>query len=56
MEPVIQVWDLDVVDCLEPCVKLGERVSKKKKRSGAVPVGHSDAVLDLAWNHLNKFV
>lgn len=41
MDPVIEIWDLDIIDCLEPAFKLG---SKKKK------YGHKDAVLDIAWN------
>lgn len=45
MTPIIEVWDLDIVDCLEPAYKLGCKSSKKKKR-----VSHKDAVLDLAWN------
>ncbi|CAL8115492.1 unnamed protein product [Orchesella dallaii] len=42
MEPEIQVWDLNVKDCLEPAFSLG---SKKKKT-----VRHRDAVMDLSWN------
>ena len=47
MSPVIEVWDLDLVDCLEPAYKLGRKGKKKKKIPG---VGHKDAVLSLAWN------
>lgn len=47
MEPQIDVWDLDVVNCLEPAYTLGKSAKKKK---GIKHVGHKDAVLDLAWN------
>ncbi|KAJ4442986.1 hypothetical protein ANN_04634, partial [Periplaneta americana] len=47
MSPVIDVWDIDIVDCLEPAFKLGHRGNKKKVIS---KYGHRDAVLDLSWN------
>lgn len=47
MDPVIQVWDLDIENCLEPAFKLGRKPNKKKKTKR---VGHKDAVLDLSWN------
>ncbi len=47
MLPVIDVWDLDLIDSLEPAFTLGQKGNKKKK----IPhVGHKDAVLSLAWN------
>ncbi|KAJ8392000.1 hypothetical protein AAFF_G00083100 [Aldrovandia affinis] len=61
MTPKIDVWDLDVVDCLEPAFSLGSSKPKKKKKSrktaAAEPVeGHSDAVLDMSWNRLIRNV
>lgn len=47
MQPVIEIWDLDLVDCLEPAFKLGRKARKKK---GIAGVGHKDAVLSLSWN------
>ena len=47
MSPIIDVWDLDVVDCLEPAFSLGQKGSKKRKTKS---IGHKDAVLSLSWN------
>lgn len=50
MEPTIDIWDMDIVDNLQPAFTLGqESVQKKKKKRGTVG-GHTDAVLDLSWN------
>lgn len=53
MSPVIEVWDLDLIDCLEPAYKLGKKGKKKKKIAG---VGHKDAVLSLCWNRYAEHV
>ncbi|CAG5130170.1 unnamed protein product [Candidula unifasciata] len=53
MEPDIGIWDLDVVDSLEPVAVLaGTKHSKKKKlkKKDALVDGHTDSVLDLSWN------
>lgn len=47
MNSVIEVWDIDLIDCLEPAYKLGKKAKKKKKIPG---IGHTDAVLALSWN------
>ena len=53
MSPVIDVWDLDLVDSLEPDFSLGIKAKKKKKVKG---YGHKDAVLALAWNNNAEYV
>lgn len=53
MEPSIEIWDLDVVDDIEPCTVLGgmkKRKGKKKKPNKYKDGSHTDSVLSLAWN------
>ncbi|EFA02231.2 periodic tryptophan protein 1 homolog [Tribolium castaneum] len=53
MTPIIQVWDLDIINCIEPAFNLGRAASIKKNRPH---VGHKDAVLTLAWNKTYEHV
>ncbi|KAJ6907192.1 periodic tryptophan protein 1 [Populus alba x Populus x berolinensis] len=56
MEPAIEIWDLDIIDEVQPAVVLGGIEEKKKKKKGKkVSIkykegSHTDSVLGLAWN------
>lgn len=47
MDSIIDIWDLDIINCLEAAYSLGK---KQKKKKNIEHVGHSDAVLSLSWN------
>ena len=61
-EPEIEIWNVDVMDALQPVAVLGGRIGdgsgkkskpKSKKRSkhdSLKPGSHTDSVLTLAWN------
>ncbi len=60
LNPWIEIWDLDIVDCLEPEFILGSQKKIKKKLPAGVKkqkiLGHRGPVLSLAWNNANKTV
>ncbi|XP_043696545.1 periodic tryptophan protein 1 homolog isoform X2 [Telopea speciosissima] len=54
MEPAIEIWDLDLIDEVQPFMVLGG-IAKKKKKGKKKSVkfmkdSHTDSVLGLAWN------
>ena len=51
MEPEIELWDLDLVDSVEPCVVLGAKKEKSKKKLSKNR--HNKPVLCLSWNKCN---
>ncbi|KAI6660816.1 Periodic tryptophan protein 1-like [Oopsacas minuta] len=48
MEPEIELWDLDLVDSIEPYIVLGMRKGKSKKKLSKNR--HNKPVLCLSWN------
>lgn len=55
MEPAIEIWNLDIIDEVQPAVVLGGTEEKKKKKGKKVSIkykegSHTDSVLGLAWN------
>lgn len=57
LNPWIEIWDLDMVESLEPEFILGSQKKKKKKANPEKKIkiqGHKDAVLDLSWNFINR--
>jgi periodic tryptophan protein 1 len=56
-EPAIELWNLDVLDPLEPTACLGGVSDKKKKKKKQfLPGSHKDAVMCLSWNKLQQQV
>ncbi|KAF2312341.1 hypothetical protein GH714_034301 [Hevea brasiliensis] len=57
MDPSIEIWDLNIIDEVQPSVVLGGIVEKKKKKKKGNKTltnykegSHTDSVLGLAWN------
>lgn len=64
-KPGIEIWNLDVLDPLEPSAILGgedpnsggsKKGGKKKKKLSLRADSHTDAVMGLAWNRLQRQV
>lgn len=57
-EPGIEIWNLDVMDPLEPTAVLGgyagDPTKKKKKNPTFKPGSHIDGVLGLSWNQVYR--
>eukprot|EP00118_Oscarella_pearsei_P015097 m.133304 g.133304 ORF g.133304 m.133304 type:complete len:547 (+) comp38122_c1_seq4:1135-2775(+) len=56
MEPEIGIWDLDVVESLEPMFTLGSKKSTSRKKPQKASGGHCDAVMALSWNPITRNV
>ncbi|KAI0492880.1 hypothetical protein KFK09_027156 [Dendrobium nobile] len=54
LEPAIEIWDLDLIDEVQPFLVLGGVSNKKKKNKKKSVIyrkdSHKDSVLGLAWN------
>ncbi|XP_050229690.1 uncharacterized WD repeat-containing protein C17D11.16 [Mercurialis annua] len=57
MDPAIEIWDLDIIDEVQPSVVLGGVAEKQKKKKKGKKTSikykegsHTDSVLGLAWN------
>ncbi|KAI4342717.1 hypothetical protein MLD38_027307 [Melastoma candidum] len=57
MGPAIEIWDLDIIDAVEPCCLLGGTKVKKKKKKEKEKASvkykegsHTGSVLGIAWN------
>lgn len=50
MAPTIDIWDVDLMNTLEPVMVLGNKKSQKKNKKKGSILGHTDSVIDLSWN------
>ncbi|ETN69316.1 WD domain, G-beta repeat protein [Necator americanus] len=56
MDPIINIWDLDIMNAVAPVVSLGAKKKGRRKKRDGREQGHSDAVLSIAWNKLTPHV
>ncbi|XP_044749642.1 periodic tryptophan protein 1 homolog [Coccinella septempunctata] len=47
MEPIIEIYNLDIINVMKPSYKLGQKANRKR---GRPQMGHTSSVLSLAWN------
>ena len=55
--PEIEIWNLDVLDPIEPSATLGgvdPNVKQKKKTKTYLPGSHTEAVMALSWNTIYR--
>nr|CAB3265325.1 periodic tryptophan protein 1 homolog [Phallusia mammillata] len=50
---VIEVWDIDVLNTIEPAFTLGVKMKKQRKMK-SLPSCHTEAIMDLSWNPLSR--
>jgi periodic tryptophan protein 1 len=56
-DPAIEIWNLDVVNALEPsCILGGEDRTTSGKGAPLKPDSHTGAVMGLSWNQVHKHV
>lgn len=48
MDPVIDIWDLDILDAVAPVINLGSKPKLGKRQRDRK--SHTDAVVSLSWN------
>ncbi|KHJ98570.1 WD domain, G-beta repeat protein [Oesophagostomum dentatum] len=56
MEPVINIWDLDIMNAVVPVVTLGAKSKGRRRKRDGRDQGHSDAVLSVAWDRITPHV
>eukprot|EP01118_Nematostelium_gracile_P016496 TRINITY_DN6844_c0_g2_i1.p1 TRINITY_DN6844_c0_g2~~TRINITY_DN6844_c0_g2_i1.p1 ORF type:complete len:457 (-),score=137.22 TRINITY_DN6844_c0_g2_i1:628-1998(-) len=49
-EPQIEIWDIDVVDAIQPVATLGLSIKQTKKKNAKNINSHTSSVLSLSWN------
>lgn len=50
METSIQIFDLDIINAVQPVVKLGSHAQGSRKKRDGSEQCHTDSVLSLSWN------